>query len=84
MARTIVSLPLDTETAREVAAQARKQGKSRTEYLRDIVSGHLRVAKFRALREAVQDAWKPSWPATEEEVVSLIKAERRRSKGARI
>lgn len=83
MSRTVVSLPLDPEVAREAAAQARKQGKTRTEYLRDIVAGHLRVAKFRELREQVQAAWKPSWPKSEDEVVALIKAERRRSKAAR-
>lgn len=83
MTRAVISLPLDKELAKQVQDQARKAGKTRTEYLRDIVSGHLRVAKFRELRELVQEDRKPDWPKTEDEVVALIKAERRRARVSR-
>jgi hypothetical protein len=83
MARAVISLPLDKELAKQVQEQARKAGKTRTEYLRDIVSGHLRVAKFRELRELVQQDRKPDWPKTEDEVVAVMKAERRRHKADR-
>ncbi len=83
MSRAVISLPLDQDLAKQVQDQARKAGKSRTEYLRDIVSGHLRVAKFRELRALAQQGRKPDWPKTEDEVVAAMKAERRRRRAGR-
>jgi hypothetical protein len=78
MNRTIVSLPLDPEMAKEASVQAGRLGKTRTEYLRDLVSGHLRSARFREARGIVQEHWKPSWPQDEDAVQDLVKGARRR------
>ena len=44
---------MDESFAKEAMSLAKESGKTRTEYLRDIVQGHVRMARFRRLQEKV-------------------------------
>ena len=77
MKRTIVSLPLDESVAKEATALAKLDGKTRTEYLRDIVSGHLRMARFRRLQEKVSKTPSLQRNYSEQEIVQMVREVRK-------
>lgn len=77
MDRTIISLPISPDSAKFAASLAKDQGKNRTEYLRDVVEGHIRMARFRRIQEIAEKNRRPDWPQTEEEVVALVRQVRK-------
>ncbi len=83
MKRTIVSLPLDENIAKEAAALAKLDGKTRTEYLRDIVSGHMRMARFRRLQEKVSQDPALQRNYSEQDTVQMIREVRKERSMAR-
>jgi aryl carrier-like protein len=85
MKRTIVSLPLDENIAKETAALAKKDGKTRVEYLRNLIMGHLRMVRMRQLQERVAKRGIRT-DFSEEQVVEFVREvrrERAREKEAR-
>jgi hypothetical protein len=77
MKRTIVSLPLDEDVAKEATVLAKLDGKTRTEYLRDIVSGHMRMARFRRLQEKVSKTPALQRAYSEQDVVQMVREVRK-------
>jgi hypothetical protein len=85
MKRTIVSLPLDENVAKETAALAKKDGKTRTEYLRSLILGHLRMVHMRQLQDRVAKRGLRTNFSDEQivEFVREVRKERSREKAAR-
>ena len=73
MKRTIVSLPLDESAAKAAMAFAKESGKTRTEYLRDVVQGHLRMARMRQLQDRVAKRGGLKAQFTDEQIVGFVK-----------
>jgi hypothetical protein len=58
-------------------------GKTRTEYLRDIVSGHMRMARFRRLQEKVSQDPALQRSYSEQEAVQMVREVRKERSAAR-
>jgi hypothetical protein len=77
MARTVISVSLEADEAKAIGAQAKKAGKSRSQFLRDLAVGQVRLSRFKELQLKVAAQWSPQWPQTEEEIVALCRETRR-------
>ena len=83
MSRTVISLSLPTADAKKMSEMAREQGKTRSQFLRDLAMGHVRISRFKQLRQNALRHWRPDWPQTEEEVVAMVRDVRHQSARAR-